>query len=100
MEGGTVLEHLQAAQAQTGIVPEVLADAPALPEGCDNAWHAFAELHACRGEGMGPERITYGDIDAFQRVTGTRLEPWEVAAIHAADQAYLRSDLAKGGQDD
>lgn len=89
-EGGTVLEHLQAIERQTGVTPQVLLDAPALPEGCEELWRIFAELHACRGNtGFGPSRITYADIDAFERVSGVKLQAWEREAIRRADQAYL-----------
>ncbi len=33
------------------------------------------------------ERITYADIDAYQRVTGVRLNPVELAAVFAMDRA-------------
>jgi hypothetical protein len=50
----------------------------------------FGELHSCRGStGFGPMRITYTDIDAFQRVSGQVLLPWEREAIRRADNAYL-----------
>lgn len=89
-EGGTVLEHLQAIERQTGVTPQVLADAPHLPAGCEDVWRIFNELHACRGNnGFGPQRITYADIDAFQRVSGVVLQPWELAAVRKADAAYL-----------
>lgn len=89
-EGGTVLDHLRAVEQQTGQTPQMLLDAPRLPEGCEQLWPIFNELHSCRGNnGFGPVRITYGDIDAFQRVSGLRLQPWELAAVRRADQAYL-----------
>lgn len=52
----------------------------------------FSELHACRGNnGFGPSRITYADIDAFQRVSGVKLAPWELSAIRKADAAFLEN---------
>lgn len=86
-----MLEHLQAMERQTGETPDALLDAPLLPEGCEPLWAAFRELHSCRANyGLGPSRITYTDLDAFQRVTGFLLAGWEVAAIHRADAEYLR----------
>jgi hypothetical protein len=55
-------------------------------------WGYFIELHESRGfTGFGPAQITYLDFDAWQRVTGTVLEPWEVEAIRRADKAYFKS---------
>jgi hypothetical protein len=85
-----LLEHLKAAERASGKTPEFLLKAPALPKGCEELWRIFSELHACRGStGFGPMRITYVDLDAYQRVTGKRLQPWELAAIRKADAAYL-----------
>ena len=88
-KGGSVLEHLLAAQAQTGQTPQALLDAPACPDGCEELWHIFDELHGCRSWANGPGRITYMDLDAFQRVTGLTLHRWEIEAIRRADNAYL-----------
>ena len=84
------IEHLRAVEERTGITPKALRDAPQCPKGCEELWRVFNELHSCRGSnGWGPNRITYGDIDAFQRVTGIRLKSWELEAIRKADRAYL-----------
>jgi len=100
-EGGAVLEHLLAAQEQTGQTPQMLLDAPPLPAGCEELWQVFNELHACRGNfGFGPVRITYADIDSFQRVSGVTLQPWELSAIRKADAAYLRQWAERNRRDD
>lgn len=78
------------AQRQTGIVPQRLADAPKLPKGLSALWGNFLELHNARGSsGLGVNRITFNDIDAWQRVNGYRFERWEREAIRKADDAYL-----------
>ncbi len=75
---------------QTGVQPAMLADAPVLPDGCGGLWADFMDLHQCRGvSGMAPARITFTDIDAWQRVNMVSLEPWEIDAINQADNAYL-----------
>lgn len=85
-----LIEHLMAAERRTGQTPAMLADAPACPAGCEELWRIFGELHSCRGStGFGPMRITYTDVDAFQRVSGVVLQPWERDAIRRADSAYL-----------
>lgn len=85
-----MLDHLLAAERQTGQTPKMLLDRPRCPEGCEPLWQAFKELHATRGNnGFGPNRITFGEIDAYQRVTGTVMKPWEIEAIRRADRAYI-----------
>lgn len=85
-----MIEHLRSAERQTGRTPQALRDAPPCPAGCEELWAIFNELHACRGSnGFGPVRISYVDLDAFQRVTGISLAPWEIDAIRRADRAYM-----------
>lgn len=82
----------------TGEVHDFMEDAPVLPRGLNLLWGDFIDLHSARGVGMaGPARITFTDIAAWQDVTGTRLEAWEIAAIRAADGAYL-SHAAKASK--
>jgi hypothetical protein len=89
-DGVALIEHLRAAERQSGQTPEALLCAPPCPEGCGELWSIFRELHACRGSnGFGPTRISYVDLDAYQRVTGTKLQTWEIEAIRRADKAYL-----------
>lgn len=95
-----VIEHLRAVEEKTGVTPKALRDAPQLPEGCEELWRVFGELHACRtSNGWGPNRITYTDVDAFQRVSGITLKGWELDAIRRADRAYL-AELASRQKDD
>ena len=78
--------------ARSGREPETLANAPALPLGCERLWSDFAEMHECRGSsGFGPQRITFTDMDAWQRMNGVTLAPWEITAIRKADNAFLAS---------
>lgn len=88
-DGATLREHLMAYQRQTGRQHPSVTDAPALPVGCSALWRDFMALHSSRPVGMAPGRITFGEIDAFQRVTGVCLAAWEVDAIRAADAAYI-----------
>jgi hypothetical protein len=52
-------------------------------------WRAFLEIGSARGGGFGPEPITWAGIEAWSRVTGTRLEPWEARLIRSLDDGYL-----------
>lgn len=74
----------------TGEVHDFMEDAPTLPRGLVPLWNDFIELHQSRGAGMaGPARITFADILAWQTVTGSTLEPWELAAVRRADDAFM-----------
>lgn len=85
-------EHLANYQKQTGKVHPRMAEAVELPDGLETLWSDFLELHSSRGSnGFGPSRITFTDIDAWQRVNGVKLRPWQVEAIRRADNAYLAS---------
>lgn len=89
-DGSPLLAHLQAAWRASGKVPAMLADAPLMPEGCESLWRSFLELHDSRGStGWGAARITFADIDAWQRVRGTALTPFEADTIRRADNLWL-----------
>lgn len=76
-------------EEKTGRKHKMLADT-VLPRGLERLWGDFIDLHSSRGStGMGAARITFADIDAWQRVTGTVLEPWEIDCIRKADDAFL-----------
>lgn len=86
----TLREHLDTAWRATGEMPTRLANAPVLPDDCLETWRTFIALRSsCPSNGMGPGRITYSELDAYQRTTGDVLEPWQVRAIRAADGAYI-----------
>lgn len=50
----------------------------------------FFDLSNARGQGFsGPEAISWGDIDAYDRMTGAEVERWEAAALRTMDNSYL-----------
>lgn len=55
----------------------------------------FAELSRGRPVGMGLAPLSWCEIDAWSRLTGTRLQHWELRALLALDGAWLRA-AAKG----
>jgi hypothetical protein len=64
--------------------------APPLPSALSYLWTAYSRLAARRGSnGSGPNFITYTDIDAFARLTGIRLNAWEIEMIEALDRCYI-----------
>lgn len=84
-------DHLVGASERTDKVhPKLEVVAEGLPNELHPLWEDFMELHLSRGStGFGMARITYQDIDAWQRVNRTTLRPWQIAAIRAADNIYL-----------
>lgn len=82
-------EHLLTHQRMTGEAHPML-DGPRLPAGCAPLWRDFMELHNARSWGDGgPKAVSFVEIDAWQRVRRVHLAAWEIAAVKAADRAYL-----------
>ncbi len=91
-DGMTLRDHLKAYEQQTGKVHPEMANRAALPSACQQVFSDFTELHCARGStGFGPARITFVDIDAWERVNGLKLDAWEIEAIRAGDDAYMAS---------
>jgi hypothetical protein len=49
------------------------------------------ELSSARqNSGFSVSPISYGEIEAWSRLTGTITEPWEVTAIRAIDLEFVK----------
>jgi hypothetical protein len=55
----------------------------------------FSELRSRCGGGMGPEPIKPTEIEAWQRLRGVELLPWELSLILALDNALLAGAVVK-----
>lgn len=89
-DGSPLLAHLQASWRATGNKPDLLANAPKAPEGTEQLWADFLELHCSRGStGFGAMRITFADIEAWQGVRGVRLDAFETDCIRRVDDLWL-----------
>ena len=76
-----------------GHVPDELANAPPLPPELAHVWRWFGELHATRQHGeFGAQPICYAEIEAWARLTGTGIQPFEVAALLAVDNSFLTAN--------
>jgi len=74
---------------QTGRTPPEL-DGPACPELARHLWEWFGELHAARTHsGLGPNPISWPDLDAWSRLTGVRPSPSELYCLRALDAAWF-----------
>jgi len=83
----TLWEELEAMEKRSG--RQLLPDEPLFPAVVEYLWEWFQQLHATRGGGFGPASITYAEIDAWSRQTGTRPTPWEVEQLKGIDREWL-----------
>jgi hypothetical protein len=98
-ENGHVYRDLLEGQAErlrkSGRNPEKLAAleaeiaGPACPPALAYLWRAFTRLSARRPLGFGVSPITWPDLDAFVRLTGFTLAPWEVDVIEDLDALFM-----------
>lgn len=88
--GTTEREHLEQVERQTGKeIPQLRG--PEFPKLVSHIWSAFTALHSRRQMGFnGPMGISYSDIKHWKELTDTPLDAWEVEAIIAVDNAYMR----------
>lgn len=65
---------------------------PPFPEALRYLWRAFSRIrNRVNGNGYSMPRITMLDLDAFNRLSGLRLLPWEIEIIELLDDALLKS---------
>jgi hypothetical protein len=92
----TVADHLAVVARMTGRT--VNEDSPKLPREMRYLWRTFLSLHRARtSNGWGPNPITWSEMDAFCRLTGSPLDPWEAEAVRALDEAFL--EVAAGANE-
>lgn len=61
-----------------------------IPTSHSYCWQWFSELSRTRtSNGYGQDAIRYSEIDAWGRLTNTKLDYLEVSAIMQIDSAYL-----------
>lgn len=55
-------------------------------------WTAFRRIRNRNGgNGYGPTPISWADLDAFDRLSGLRLLPWEIEIIELLDDLNMAS---------
>jgi hypothetical protein len=93
-DGTTLRGHYQAAERQTG---KSFIDEPEIPPAGEHLWIWFWEINAGRGStGWGPAPLSYQEIDAWARLSGCDLRPWEVRVLKSMDGAFLAAAAKKG----
>ncbi|NAZ37146.1 hypothetical protein [Rubellimicrobium sp. CFH 75288] len=92
--GGSFADHQAAAARARG---QPIPKGPEPPPEAVHIWNAFMALHLARSASdLGPNPLGWAEIDAWCRLTRTRLDPWEAEAIRALDDAYLASRIPAG----
>jgi hypothetical protein len=65
---------------------------PPFPPCLGYLWDAYHRIRRRKGAGInGPSPIEWPDIDAFVRLSGVHLAPWEIDLIETIDDIFLRS---------
>lgn len=65
---------------------------PPFPEALRYLWTAFVRIRRRNaGNGFGATPVTWADLDAYSRLSGMRLLPWEIEIIEQLDDALLAS---------
>lgn len=65
---------------------------PELPEVvCQYLLGYFMEIGPVAAGGFGVAPVSHAEIEAWQRNTGIRLDPWEARAIRRASVAFVRT---------
>jgi len=67
-----------------GRLPKELQNAPQCPKGAEYIWRLFVAL---KNAGS----ASYSEMLAYQKMTGERLNPFEVDCIRRLDEAHMRS---------
>jgi hypothetical protein len=60
------------------------------PPGGEALYRIFTRLRLVQGADFaGPRRISYGEVEAYCRLQGLALDPWEVDALMAMDAGFM-----------
>lgn len=71
---------------------------PPFPEELGYLWQIYLRLSARRSVGWGRSPLSWADIDAFCRLTGTRLVPWEIKIIEMLDDLSFKDVKKEEGE--
>jgi hypothetical protein len=88
-----VLEGLLARQTikpQRRAEIEAELETPPFPLELEHVWTVFCRLSARRRSGFSIEPIGWADLDAFIKLTGCRLAPFEIQLIEMLDDMFRK----------
>lgn len=98
-DGETKRDRLMVTWHQTGTRPDELNE-PVIPRQGEHLWGWFWRLsnrRTCGYAAVNP--IQLSEIESFAALYGLSLRPWEVSALIAMDDAYLKTTRADQPQD-
>lgn len=88
-DGSDLYSHLEQVASATGSWPKEYEPVPP-PEGTEFIWETFWEIRNCSPIGFnGPGRITFADLDCWQRVRGFSLSNLVIDMFLQMDATYL-----------
>lgn len=101
-DGSTLREHFEAVERITGKKPEELEQLTSAP--CPTCmwylWRAFLELNTSRrSTEMGPQSLSYLEIEAWARLTRQPVSAWQVEVLMRLDALYLTKQHKKMAKD-
>lgn len=89
---GSVRSHYERLVSRGRTEYAAKLEAPPMPAGFGYLWTAHQDVSAGRGTGgMGPARLTWGDLTAWQAVSGVQLTAWEAEVVLAMDAALVEA---------
>lgn len=89
-DGATLREHYEALAERSGRTVAEIAGLSECPHGCELLWRDFMALSSTRGSnGFSVLRLSWAEIEAYQRLHGFRFAPWEIEAIRRLDSAFM-----------
>lgn len=94
MGGQTKSAHVRYLRSR-GIDPGADLDLPELIPEALPTWEAFWMLHTRRAPGV---PLSFSEIEAYTRITGEPLDPWQVRAICKLDdewQQFYANEVAE-----
>ena len=62
---------------------------PVIPPAVTHVWAWFFELNRARQSGVSLSPLSWGEIDAYCRLTGQRMQRWELNLLAIFDTAFL-----------
>jgi len=90
-DGTTQRDHIESYQQQTGVIPEGWEPVEC-PACMRYLWGYFLEMNCRRtSTGFGINPISHEALDAWQRLRGIKLLPFEIRALDALESAFLLS---------
>lgn len=91
-DGKPLRDHLNSLWRQTGVQPQLLEEAPALPPLVSHLWEWFLDLcNERENNGMAISRISSRAIRDWCWASGNQTEVWERKALRRLDAAWVRA---------